>query len=84
MSESQKPGVPAAPIAPGNFDRAWNDPPLFRYLTSTDQVRYLLVTVDKFFSHQSFYLSSIYLSSFFSVNYQDTLSENNILFYFVI
>jgi len=37
MSESQKPGVPAAPIAPGNFDRAWNDPPLFSYSESSTQ-----------------------------------------------
>jgi len=32
MNDSHKPGVPASPIAPGNFDRAWNDPPLFREL----------------------------------------------------
>jgi len=26
---------PAQPLAPGNFDRAWNDPPLFSYSTSS-------------------------------------------------
>ena len=31
MSESAKEtGAPVAPIAPGYYDRAWNDPPLFR------------------------------------------------------
>ena len=32
MSDQPVPkgGVPAVPIAEGNFDRAWNDPPLFR------------------------------------------------------
>jgi len=25
---------PAQPLAPGNFDRAWNDPPMFSYSTS--------------------------------------------------
>jgi len=37
MNDSHKPGVPAAPIAPGNFDRAWNDPPLFSYNESSNQ-----------------------------------------------
>ena len=27
--------VPSIPIAPGNFDRAWNDPPQFSYNDST-------------------------------------------------
>ena len=30
MGEPGKPGVPVEPIAQGNYDRAWNDPPLFR------------------------------------------------------
>lgn len=33
--EAPPPGpAPAQPLAPGNFDRAWNDPPLFSYSTS--------------------------------------------------
>ena len=31
---SDKAPPPAQPLAPGNFDRAWNDPPLFSYSTS--------------------------------------------------
>jgi len=34
MSDNQPP-PPAQPLAPGNFDRAWNDPPLFSYSTSS-------------------------------------------------
>jgi len=34
MSEPPK---PAAPIAPGNYDRSWNDPPLFSYTESSTQ-----------------------------------------------
>jgi hypothetical protein len=36
MSEVGK-GVPVEPIAQGNYDRAWNDPPLFSYDESTNQ-----------------------------------------------
>ena len=40
MSDNNAPhppttGAAAQPLAPGNFDRAWNDPPLFSYSTST-------------------------------------------------
>lgn len=28
---------PAQPLAPGNFDRAWNDPPLFSYSAASGQ-----------------------------------------------
>jgi len=28
-------GPPAQPLAPGNYDRAWNDPPLFSYSASS-------------------------------------------------
>ena len=31
---SDKAPPPAQPLAPGNYDRAWNDPPLFSYSTS--------------------------------------------------
>ena len=31
------PGPPAQPLAPGNFDRAWNDPPLFSYSAASGQ-----------------------------------------------
>lgn len=31
------PPPPAQPLAPGNFDRAWNDPPLFSYSASSGQ-----------------------------------------------
>jgi len=34
MTEPGK-AVPSIPIAPGNFDRAWNDPPQFSYNDST-------------------------------------------------
>jgi len=34
MTEPGK-ATPAVPIAPGNFDRAWNDPPQFSYNDST-------------------------------------------------
>ena len=34
MSDGSKPPPPAQPLAPGNFDRAWNDPPLFSYSAS--------------------------------------------------
>ena len=35
MSGPPPPGAPPAqPLAPGNYDRAWNDPPLFSYSTS--------------------------------------------------
>jgi len=38
MSESAKEtGAPVAPIAPGYYDRAWNDPPLFSYTESSAQ-----------------------------------------------
>jgi len=36
MTEPGK-AVPSIPIAPGNFDRAWNDPPQFSYNDSTGQ-----------------------------------------------
>ena len=32
------PPPPLQPLAPGNFDRAWNDPPLFSYNPGTAQV----------------------------------------------
>ena len=32
------PPTPIQPLAPGNFDRAWNDPPLFSYNQNTAQV----------------------------------------------
>lgn len=31
MGDSKPPSIPAQPLAPGNFDKAWNDPPLFSY-----------------------------------------------------
>jgi len=31
MGDSKPPPMPAQPLAPGNFDKAWNDPPLFSY-----------------------------------------------------
>jgi len=35
MSNPGPPPTPAQPLAPGNYDRAWNDPPLFSYSTSS-------------------------------------------------
>lgn len=32
-----QPAPPLQPLAPGNFDRAWNDPPLFSYSSSQGQ-----------------------------------------------
>jgi len=38
MSDTNKAaGVPAQPLAPGNFDKAWNDPPLFSYSAGSGQ-----------------------------------------------
>jgi len=35
MSGGPPPSGPAQPLAPGNFDKAWNDPPLFSYSVSS-------------------------------------------------
>ena len=35
---ADQPPPPIQPLAPGNFDRAWNDPPLFSYNPGTVQV----------------------------------------------